>query len=137
MTTAQLVYVGAKRHGGKLVHVYTQLKGKRLAERAHLFPNQLRQCDPGTILEVRCKGGDIRRIEGAPKVLGEWQVEGDVASWQATHRAVMASSVALATTLPEALRFALEPIRVAYSEADETSQPVLIAQVAQYVSGGT
>ena len=137
MSLVQLGYVGAKRHEGRLVHVYAQVVDGDLAERAVFFRDALCACDPGKLLEVECEDGDVRRISGPPKVAGEWGVEGDVASWQAAHRALTASTLALEGKLPDALRFALDPIRVAYLDADDATRHVLVAQVVQYVAGGS
>ena len=128
----EMVYTGALRHDGKLVHLYYFiLENGELDEKAQTYEEPLGDYPPGSICSYRVKGSDVYPEDAA--FVGIWQDKDAVKEWTLRHGAVVASVRAWESEeLPDAFR-CMAPVRSAYARLDEERQGLLLAQVVRYI----
>lgn len=135
--TVDLVYVGAMRSKGLVVHAYCPLDDAgQLADRAWMWATPLTDHPPGSQLRFDCAGADRRSIvKESSSYVRAWPDKDIVLSWDAAHISVMASARAMEADPPIGMVEALGPYRAAYAQLSHEERAVLIVQVVQCIVG--
>ena len=132
----ELVYTGAVRHKGDVVHAYYPADTTNLG-RAYVYPDPLSDYPPGSVCSYACKGEGAQVFSEGALFVRAWENTEEVASWTAQHDATLMSEKAYQHEEQSDTLDLLTPVREAYRQLDKKGRVQLVANVVRFMTEGT